>query len=255
MLKTSSSRRCLLLILVGCFFGQTALVYLDDSGRQMPPLSEKAQIGWRVWHKNNCQSCHQIFGYGGFLGPELTNASDRLSDERLESILTLGADPMPAFHLGAEEIAGLKAFFMEIDGMGQGQLQLKATPPASEFLDQAVGTLSQEEPLSPKAELGRAFVASKKCIVCHLPNQQSTKQAPDLCEALERLGDQGLVATIKVGRVPLGMPSFDLSPEEEEGIVFFFRWLQKNSSDLKDAFEQAAQSGDESKLPWFEYSK
>ena len=45
------------------------------------PLSEKEAIGFNkqkaadgrlIWQKYNCQSCHQLFGLGGYLGPDLS---------------------------------------------------------------------------------------------------------------------------------------------------------------------------------------
>ncbi len=255
MLETPSSRRYLLFVLVACFIGQTAMVYFDDSGRQKPPLSDRAQIGWQVWHKNNCQSCHQIFGYGGFLGPDLTNAIDQLTPERLQSILTVGAKPMPAFHLSENEIDGVAALLGELNGLGVGQLRLKTTPPAPALLDQFIEDLSQQVPLSPSAQLGRKVFKEKKCITCHLPNLQNTAQGPDLCQALERLGNDGITATIRNGRLAAGMPAFDLTSTEEQGICAFFGWLKANSKGLAANFKSAQESGDTSRLPWFEYSK
>ncbi|MCH7870146.1 MAG: c-type cytochrome, partial [Planctomycetes bacterium] len=40
-----------------------------------------AKSGLAIWRENNCQACHQIYGYGGFLGPDLTNLMDRRPDE------------------------------------------------------------------------------------------------------------------------------------------------------------------------------
>ena len=38
-------------------------------------VADKTDIaaGRIVWQKNNCQSCHQLYGLGGYLGPDLTN--------------------------------------------------------------------------------------------------------------------------------------------------------------------------------------
>ena len=54
--------------LVLIFFVQTWFVYTDPAGRRTPALSREATLGQKVWHDHNCQSCHQLYGFGGFLG-------------------------------------------------------------------------------------------------------------------------------------------------------------------------------------------
>ncbi len=84
-MNSPATRRTMVVALALAFVVQTGLVYTDDTADNLPSLSEEAQEGWWLWHHHNCQSCHQFFGYGGFLGPDLTNAADRLTDERLQS--------------------------------------------------------------------------------------------------------------------------------------------------------------------------
>ena len=67
------ARQGLMLALVCAFVAQTWLVYADPAGKRTP-LSPLAARGRALWHRRNCQSCHQIYGFGGFLGPDLTNA-------------------------------------------------------------------------------------------------------------------------------------------------------------------------------------
>ena len=254
-MKTVGGRRNLMGLLVVCFLVQTGMVYFDDAGRQTPPLSPKAQEGWECWHDNNCQSCHQLFGFGGFLGPDLTNAASTISDERYHSILTEGSMQMPAFHLSTDEIEGLKAFLTEISETGVGQLKLVSTPPAPEHLDSIVAGIAESDPLSPEAELGRQYVRERKCIVCHLPFLESTRQAPDLTKALDRLGEAGTIATIKNGRPAVGMPPFPISTSEEAGLLAFLQWLKKHSEPVTRAFEASSEKEAQSSIPWFEYPR
>ena len=90
----TGTRKILLVSLVLVFFVQTWFVYSDEAGRATPALSAEAARGRELWHEHNCQSCHQIHGFGGFLGPDLTNATLRLTDARLEAVLTGGAGPI-----------------------------------------------------------------------------------------------------------------------------------------------------------------
>ena len=107
-----STRRTLLAGLVLCFGVQTWLVYSDEpSGVR---LEGEELAGAHAWQRHNCQSCHQLYGFGGFLGPDLTNAADRLGPDglrqRLEQVVTEGAGQMPAFDTSPDERAALVAF-------------------------------------------------------------------------------------------------------------------------------------------------
>ncbi len=132
----SRSRLILISVLVCCFSLQTSLVYLDDTGRRTPKLSDAARRGWQLWHDNNCQSCHQLYGFGGFLGSDLTNAVPALATEHVHAMLTVGMAPMPAFHFSTDEIAAISAFLTELDATGTGQFRFAQIPSATEVLDE-----------------------------------------------------------------------------------------------------------------------
>ena len=98
------SRASILLLLVVCFFGQTALVYLDYPPRAAArELSDDAKVGLALWRKHNCQACHQIHGFGGFIGPDLTNVVGRRPEEDWSDVLTRGRKQMPAFEFDEQE--------------------------------------------------------------------------------------------------------------------------------------------------------
>ena len=256
LMLTSPATRCaLMFILVGCFVGQTSLVYLDDSGLKTPPLSEKAQLGWKVWHQHNCQACHQIYGYGGFLGPDLTNAAGNLTPERLQSILTEGSNPMPAFHLNPEEIEGIKSFLRELDATGQGQLRLSRVPAPDAILDEVVAATADTSPLSEDAVLGREFIRRQQCLNCHLPNALSSHRANDLTLAVDRLGVDGVVTTLRNGRPGTPMPAFSPTLGEEKGLKAFFLWLQSHRKAVRQSFETAQKAAGKTEVPWFNYEK
>ncbi len=82
------TKKVMLTCLVAAFGVQTVLVYTDE---RQDPLSDIELRGRALWHENACQVCHQIYGQGGFLGPDLTNVASRLEDSRLESLLTVGS--------------------------------------------------------------------------------------------------------------------------------------------------------------------
>ena len=115
-----AQRKLLMGALVASFAIQTAMVYADDTASTFEVLSEDALEGRRIWHEYNCQTCHQIHGFGGFLGPDLTNYGLRMTDERLNQILTEGSAQMPAFHFDEDQIYYMGSFLDELSDMGQG---------------------------------------------------------------------------------------------------------------------------------------
>lgn len=110
--------------LVAAFAVQGFLVYTDETAANARELSSAALEGRAIWQAKNCAACHQIYGFGGFLGGDLTNAARHLSRARLEYVLTSGSLQMPAFRLAPAEIDAVHAFLSEVDRTGVGQLAL-----------------------------------------------------------------------------------------------------------------------------------
>jgi nitric oxide reductase subunit C len=66
-----------------------------SAGEQM-----KIKTGSDLFQQYNCTSCHQLYGLGGYLGPELTTAySDPGRGEMyMKAFLKAGGPRMPNFH-------------------------------------------------------------------------------------------------------------------------------------------------------------
>lgn len=79
-----------------------------------------AAEGRLVWQRYNCQSCHQLYGLGGYLGPDLTNvySAPGKGDAYIRAMLKAGLAPMPVFHLSEEETVQLIAFLKAADESG-----------------------------------------------------------------------------------------------------------------------------------------
>lgn len=77
-------------------------------------------LGRSIWQNKNCQSCHQIYGLGGYLGPDLTNEYSKLNgnEAALKHFFKGGIKQMPRFELTAQEEAALIYFLKEIDKSG-----------------------------------------------------------------------------------------------------------------------------------------
>lgn len=90
------------------------------SGSTAPTLSKQALKGEKLWQENNCTACHQIYGLGGYLGPDLTNISSNPKKglEYAKAFFNSGTKSMPKFNFSDDEKDQLAAFLQEIDQTG-----------------------------------------------------------------------------------------------------------------------------------------
>ncbi|MEN9440628.1 MAG: hypothetical protein RLZ33_704 [Bacteroidota bacterium] len=81
---------------------------------------ELAGKGRLVWQKYNCQACHQLYGLGGYLGPDLTNEFRKLNknEDALRAFFKGGMKQMPQFNLSKEEEIQLIEFLKSTDATG-----------------------------------------------------------------------------------------------------------------------------------------
>ena len=76
--------------------------------------------GRLVWQKYNCQCCHQLYGLGGYLGPDLTNEYSKFqgNEDILKALFKGGMKQMPAFNLSKTEENFLIEFLKQTDASG-----------------------------------------------------------------------------------------------------------------------------------------
>ncbi|MDO8366233.1 MAG: cytochrome c [Saprospiraceae bacterium] len=81
---------------------------------------DKASAGRLVWQKYNCQSCHQLYGLGGYLGPDLTNVYSMpgKGENLIRALLITGVVQMPAFQMSEKETDHLIEFLKQTDASG-----------------------------------------------------------------------------------------------------------------------------------------
>ena len=251
----SSSKKIMLTVLTASFVVQTGLVYLDDADIQ---LSADAVEGRKLFHEGSCQVCHQLWGQGGFLGPDLTNAASRIDETRLVSLLTVGSGQMPTFDFDEQQIGYLRAFLEEIDRPDVGRGQLRLGDPAEGTTPQAAFDAAIVAAAPPASELaGYETFRSGICSSCHFPFQVSLVGAPDLSTAVERVDDVGLHAVLTDGRPTLGMPppAPGLTEGQRADLIAYFHWLNGNRAELLADSErrQAQRTVDWSRLAWWEF--
>jgi len=244
----------MLSVLVVCFAIQTGLVYSDDVDIE---LSADAVEGRELFHDGSCQVCHQLWGQGGFLGPDLTNASSRIDETRLTSLLTVGSGQMPAYQYDAEQIRSMRSFLEEIDRPDVGRGQLRLGDPATSVTPQGAFDAVVREEVSPVALAGFEAFASGVCSACHFPFQTSVVGAPDLSMVSQRLDDAELHEVLTNGRPELGMPppSPALSATQRDQLIEYFGWLNDHRADLMSDWElrQRERQVDWSRLDWWEF--
>ena len=101
----------------------------------LKPLREKDYLnvkntkqiasGKDVWQKYNCHTCHQLYGLGGYLGPDLTNVTAKpgYSEEFLKSVISNGMGQMPPFDLPPQEMVDLLVFLEAMNETGTANPQ------------------------------------------------------------------------------------------------------------------------------------
>jgi nitric oxide reductase subunit C len=114
------------IILFCTFIVYTGFVYYncDKKTDNTNTPSEHALAGWKTWQDKNCQSCHQVYGLGGYLGPDLTNiASNPVKNEiYIRTFIKYGNGRMPNLNLDDTEINDLVAFLQWVDKSGKSRV-------------------------------------------------------------------------------------------------------------------------------------
>lgn len=108
------------IVLVCVFVFYNANIYTNKSNYGKIRLSAKALKGESLWLENNCNACHQLYGLGGYLGPDLTNvcSTSGKSDEVLKIFMISGVKSMPKFNFNSREQDAILQFLKEIDKTG-----------------------------------------------------------------------------------------------------------------------------------------
>ena len=107
-----------LLLLLFCYLLYSLILY-SELPVKLYSKNQEGEIGKLVWQKYNCNSCHQLYGLGGYLGPDLTNVYSSRSKEYIKSFLINGTATMPKFNVNEYEINSLIQYFRSIDNSGK----------------------------------------------------------------------------------------------------------------------------------------
>ena len=102
------------------FSAYSAMVYTATPNLEpRRPLTESAAHGQRLYQEYNCVACHQFFGLGGYMGPDLTNVASEKGIAYARAYISAGSRRMPDFDLSEAEIESLVDFLVFVDGSGR----------------------------------------------------------------------------------------------------------------------------------------
>lgn len=116
-------RMLIFLALLLVAFGYTSLVYFKgapaNSNAAVLLKQDQKQIleGKKLFQQYNCIACHQIYGLGGYIGPDLTTAwSDKHRGEAyMRAMLLSGGSRMPNFHFTPPQVEALLSYLRYVD--------------------------------------------------------------------------------------------------------------------------------------------
>ena len=120
MTKSTKNYIIVIVIMIAIFSIYNYVVYTSESYSISVTLSPKAIKGQQLWQENSCWACHQIYGLGGYLGPDLTNlvSNKDKGPAFIRAFLNTGVKTMPKFNFSETEIDAIVEYLSSIDKTG-----------------------------------------------------------------------------------------------------------------------------------------
>lgn len=142
MLNLFAHPKRIFLLLFVCFLAFSIWIYAIPFFSPTPYSEKELHLvaeGRLVWQKNNCHTCHQLYGLGGYLGPDLTNVYSRTGNNEayIKGIIKSGVKQMPAFEISDDEMNALLHFLKNVDATGTSNPQ--------DYQPEIIGTFSLEK--------------------------------------------------------------------------------------------------------------
>lgn len=119
-------------VLLVAFVLYTGFVYTKGTEITESNLNQELiTSGRKIFQSKNCIACHQLYGLGGHLGPDLTNviSKPKRGEQYVRAVLKSGIGAMPAFNLSENDTLALLEFLKHIDSTGESPPKsFKITP-------------------------------------------------------------------------------------------------------------------------------
>lgn len=113
------------IILVLTFAFSSWMIYAHCDDRNLGGIpDEHINHGWKIWQEKNCQACHQVYGLGGYMGPDLTNSISQKGkgSNYIKTFIQYGTGRMPNFHLDDNEVNDLILYLSWVDKSGKSMV-------------------------------------------------------------------------------------------------------------------------------------
>ncbi|MGI9204430.1 MAG: c-type cytochrome [Woeseiaceae bacterium] len=123
------------------FIFYSAYVYTAGTeAAHIPQMSDEARRGQHVFQKYNCVACHQFYGLGGYMGPDLTNVISKYGaagETVAATFIASGTATMPNLGLEPTEVQDVVAYLSFVNTTG--------TYPPKNYEVTWYGTVRQED--------------------------------------------------------------------------------------------------------------
>ena len=100
-------------------------------------MSDAARRGQQAFQEYNCIACHQFYGLGGYMGPDLTNVVSNRGEQYARVFIANGTTSMPNLGLTPQETDDVVAYLGFVDKTG--------TYPPENYEITWYGTVRQED--------------------------------------------------------------------------------------------------------------
>lgn len=119
---TAGHRRTIFFVLVVLFTGGSAVTY--TSATAVPDAratyDDAATRGAQLYREFNCTACHQFYGLGGYMGPDLTNviSAPGKGPDFAKGIILHGTQRMPVLGITPQQAEDIVSFLRAVDATG-----------------------------------------------------------------------------------------------------------------------------------------
>lgn len=116
------NKRRIFALLCAAFAVYTGYVYtLGTEIAGSHPLTAEVEDGLALFQDSNCIACHQFYGLGGYMGPDLTNvvSAPGKGVQYARAFIQFGTASMPDYGFDETQVDCLIEFLAFVDASGE----------------------------------------------------------------------------------------------------------------------------------------